>query len=335
MKTLKIEKALLLLLAFFGLQACSSDDDSNVEIFPEAIPSEILINEPGLYPSKFDFDYNKNQFVVGSVALSNVGHIDPTTGEYNVFITDDNLSSIPEVFTDEENNRLLVTCGDLGVSANSFDLFSYAYMGVYNLETGEKITGINFNDLHPANTNMMANGIAIDDNGDIYVVDTFAPVIYKVDGTTYEATILVSDDRFNTPVPTPGLFGIIYVDGNLIVSKHDDGVLFKIPLSNPNDVTVIDAPIYIGAKGMELLENDNVALAIGGGGSPFSGVITLTFEDDWTKASATSYFQSLPSAKHPIAATLASDGELYLMNSYFPAIFTDDLVDQFSIVRVD
>jgi hypothetical protein len=109
------------------LSACSDDDDDTVIVIPEGIPAEIIIDEPGLHPSKFDFDPSRNLFIVGSVAASNVGHIDPMTGEYTVFIQDDNFSTVPEVFVDAPRNRILVSSGDLGVSANSMNLFSYAY----------------------------------------------------------------------------------------------------------------------------------------------------------------------------------------------------------------
>jgi hypothetical protein len=182
---------------------------------------------------------------------------------------------------------------------------------------------------------MMANGIAVADNGDIYVADNFAPVIYKIDGQTYEASILVEDPLFTAPTPNPGLFGIILVDNNLILSKQDDGLMFKVPLSDPTNITIIDAPTYVGAKGLELLEGRNVALSIGGSSAPFSGVITLTFNDDWTEANASSFFESLPTDKHPIATTKANDGQLYLMNSYFPQIFSGNPSEVFSIVRVE
>lgn len=329
--TLKSSNLVWLIFILGTLYACSNDE---AEVPDNVIPTKIVIKEPGLHPSKFDFDFSKNQFIVGSVTRGNIGHINPQTGKYSIFITDDNFSTVPEVFTDEENNRLLVTSGDLGLSVNKKDLYSYAFLGIYDLKTGEKIKGINFENFHEKGAYMMANGIAVDEKGDIYVADTFAPVIYKIDGKTYEAKILVKDERFTPNVPNPGLFGIVYVDGNLILSKQDDGVLFKVPVSNPSNVTVIKAPKYVGAKGMELIDNKKIAMSIGGGGAPFSGVITLSFNEDWTKATATSYFESLPVEKHPIATTIASDGSLYLMNSYFPQIFTGNPADEFSIIRV-
>jgi hypothetical protein len=331
---MKITKVLIAVLSLYVLQSCTSDFDEFTE--EEVFSEELLINDQNLYPTKFDFDFSRDQFIVASGARSSVGHIDPKTGVYTPFITDINLATIPEVYTDEENNRLIVTCGDLGVSANMYSYLSYAYMGVYNLETGEKIAGVNFEGLHEVGAYQMANAISVDDLGNIYVADTFAPVIYKVDGQTYEPSILVKDAKFESDqVGSPGLLGMIYVDGNLIVSKENEGKLFKVSLSNPSEVIDIKAPTYIGAKGMELLSDHKIALTIGGPTAPFSGVITLAFNDDWTDADGVSYFESLPAEKFPLATTIASDGELYMINSHFQPIFRGETTEQFSIVRVE
>ncbi len=333
---MRIKKILIALLPFYLLQSCSSDDSEDILTDPNAIfAEELIIDEPGLFPTKFDFDYHKNQFIVGSGSRSNVGHIDPQTGEYSVFIEDENFATIPEVFMDEEYNRIIVTSGDLGVSANNHGTLTYAYMGVYNLETGEKIAGIDFNNLHKEGAYKMANSISVDENGTIYVADTFAPVIYKIDGETYEASVLVEDQRFESyVVGSPGLLGMIYVDGNLLVSKENEGILFKIPLSNPSELIQIDVPFLESAKGLELLENGNLAVAVGGRGTEYTGVKILSTNDHWNSASVVSSFEISPEEKHPVGLTIASDGELYVINTYFLEIVTGDLDIDFSIVRV-
>ena len=339
MKTLKIEKALLLLLSLFVLQACSTDDDNTVLTQESPIPDEIIIDDPGLFPTKFDFNHLNNKFMVGSVTRSNVGYIDSETGNYSVFVSDDSLVSIPEVYVDEEHNRLLVSSGDIGASANSTPegYISIAYLGVYNLQTGEKIKGINLHELLPSESAFLANGIAVDDNGDIYVADTFAPVIYKVDGVTYEKSVFVNDSRLAPPTPnaaSSGLIGLIYMNGHLIASKEDDGVLYKIPLANPTDMTKIETPIFQEAKGLELLDDGNIALVVGGAGTDFTGVRILSSDDDWDSATIASSFEISPDDKHPVATTVANNGELFAINSYFPNSFSGNLTVDFSIVKV-
>jgi len=339
MKIFKV-KHLVALLVLISLHACSNDDDGSEPTALEPIPEQIIINDPGLYPTKFDFDNNTNQFIAGSLTRSNVGHIDSETGNYEVFVNDDALISVTEVYTDESRNRLLVSSGDFGVSENSTTetRLSYAYLGVYNLKTGEKIAGVNLHELMPADACVMANGIAVDDDGNIYIVDTYSPVIYKVDGTTYEKSIFISDPRFITPVSvgkSPGLIGLTYVDGNLIASKEDEGILFKIPVSNPSGFTEVDGPAFPEVKGLEITSDGNIALTISGNVTPFSGVKILSSDDNWNTATEVSSFEVLPAEKFPTNTAVASDGKLYVINSYLPSAFSGNLMVDFSILLVE
>ena len=81
------------------------------------------------------------------------------------------MASVTGVFTDETRNRLLVTSGDLGFSANSTTAGTVAYLGVYNLETGALMQGIDLSATLPENSPVFANDIAVDSNGDIFVTD--------------------------------------------------------------------------------------------------------------------------------------------------------------------
>ncbi len=339
MKTLNIKKPLLLLLSILVLQACSTDDDNTVVTQEIPIPDEIIIDDPGLFPTKFDYNHLNNKFMVGSATRSNVGYIDPQTGNYSVFVSDDSLVTIPEVYVDEEHNRLLASSGDIGASANSLpeNFVSVSYLGVYDLHTGEKIAGINLHELLPSEPAFLANGIAVDENGDIYVADTFAPVIYKIDGVTYEKSVFVYDSRLAPPTPAPasaGLIGLIYMDGHLVASKEDHGVLYKIPLADPTNMIKIETPIFQEAKGLELLDNGDIALAVGGAGTDFTGIRILSSNDDWNSATITSSFEISPDEKHPVATTVVENGDLYAINSYFPSSFSGNLMIDFSIVKV-
>lgn len=333
MKTLKTKIVSTALLSSIVLMSCDSDDDVISE--PISIPETITITETGLYPEGIDFNTINNQFIIGSVNRSEVGYLETATGAYTPFITDQNLASVTGVFTDEIRNRLLVASGDLGFSANSGDSGSVAYLGVYNLETGALIRGVNLKETLPADTAVFANDIAVGENGDIYVTDSFAPVVYKVDGSSYAATVLVNGGADFTPAPMGfGLNGIVYTNGYLIVNKLDDGVLFKIPVADPANYSVIDAPLFVGGDGLELTEDGNIILVENGlGENP--GTHLLSSDDAWNSATLVSSF-SVPAEKFPTTAALASDGEIYVLNAYLSLALAGDFTQEtFSVLRTD
>ncbi len=336
MKTFKTKNIIFILLCSIVFISCGNDDDTSTPTLPPPIPQTITITETGLYPEGIDFNTNNNQFVVGSIAKSEVGYVDPQTGAYTTFVTDPKLASVTGVFTDESRNRLLVVSGNLGFSTNSnSNPAVVAYLGIYNLETGDLVQGINLHELLPDGAAAFANDIAVDNEGNIYVTDSFSPVVYKVDGTTLEASIFIDGGMDFTPAPMNfGLNGIVYTNGNLIVNKLDDGALFKIPIADPTSYNKIDAPAFIGGDGLELISDGTVALVENGlGENP--GVQILTTNDDWGTATLVSTF-AVVGEKFPTTATLANDGNVYVLNAYLGLALGGDLSQEtFSILQVN
>lgn len=340
MKFLKTYKlALITLIGAFILQSCGNDDDNSTPVISNpdiSIPETITISETGLYPEGIDFNNNTNQFLVGSVTRSEVGLLDSQTGVYTTFVTDPKLASVTGIYTDEERNRLMVSSGNIGFSTNSSsNPDALAYLGIYNLETGAIEAGLSLQELLPAGSPVFANDIAVDTEGNMYVTDSFSPVIYKVDGTTLEASILINGGNVFTPAPTTGgLNGIVFINDYLIVCKLDEGVLFKIPLSDPTNYTRITAPAFLGADGLEVNADGNIVLVENSlGENPGTHILTST--DNWDTATIVSSF-SVAADKFPTTAALANDGNIYVLNSYLNKALDGDFSQEtFSILRTE
>lgn len=332
MAFLKRQKTTLLLLSsLFGLHACGGNNGSGNDI---SIPETITILETGLFPEGIDYNATTNEFLVGSITRSEVGIVDPETGTYIPFVNDDGLASVTGVNIDEERNRLLAVSGNLGFSANSeTNPGSLAYLGIYDLETGEIIRGLSLHELLADGSAAFANDIATDAEGNIYVTDSFSPVIYKVDGTSLEASIFINGgDDFSAGEGQFGLNGIVFIDDSLVVCKLDDGALFKIPLDTPENYIKIDAPIFVGADGLEVDQNGDIVLVENGFGiNP--GTHVLTSDDGWESASVRSSF-AVEADKFPTTATLANDGNVYVINAYLTMALNGDFTQEtFTILR--
>ncbi len=337
MKTIRKTGLALLGIAVLFVQSCTKDElETPIETheYKGLLHDVITITNEGLFPGKFDFNDANKKFVVGSLTRSEVGYVHPITGRYKTFIKDENLATVTGIHVDEERNRLIVASGDLGFSSNSIGLGAVSYLGVYNMRNGKRIAGINFKELYPEGTPSFANDIAVADNGHIYVTDSFNPIIFEVDNSYQASIFLDGGEAFaNAPIVGIALNGLAIVDDYLIVSKTDDGSLFRIPLSDPTSFTKIDLPLFLGADGLEAMPNGDIILVETGIGG-IAGARLLTSDDDWISASTASFFE-VPIEEFPASATLASDGEVYILSARLSTFYAGNPNhDTFNIYRV-
>ncbi|UII31705.1 SBBP repeat-containing protein [Fulvivirga ulvae] len=302
---------------FFG---CSDDDENTPSLL-----DNYTITATGMYPEGVDFDDKNNRFLIGSFNQGSISILS-SDGTLETFINDSNLIGVTGVYADEENNRLIVASGDVGASeksgANGSTAGIVAYLGVYDLTTGSLIKGLDLKPLTP-NGGAFPNGITVDNSGNIYVTDSFSPVIYKVD-QSYNAGVFITNASLFTPAPNYfGLNGAVYhSDGYLIVAKTDENKLFKIMLNDPSQVSEIT-----GVDGMKTPDglawtSDNKLVVIENGLGE-GKVHILSSADGWSTATQTKEI-SIGSTEFPTSATLASSKEVYVLTSYLGKLLTGD-----------
>ena len=346
MNILKTKNIALLLASIVTLTSCSDDDDNSTTITDDDtdtgtvfLPETIEIQETALFPEGIDYNNNNNQFYLSSVMRGEVGVIDTNTGAYTTFIEDENFVNVVGILIDEDSNRLFAVSGNAGFTGvTEPPAQSVAYLGIYNLETGALIQGVDLSTLNTGSLGIFSNDIALDTDGNIYVTDSFSPFVYKVDGTTFEASIFVNGGDDFTPTPGGfGLNGIVYVDGNLVVGNNNSGVLYRIPLEDPTAFEAISIDASFGSvDGLELDANGEIVVVRNGSAGAEAGFYSIASSDGWSSATVTST-DLLPAAAFPTTATLAADGNIYAVNSYFTVLFdtdeTNNEQETFSIVR--
>jgi len=133
--------------------------------------------------------------------------------------------------------------------------------------------------------------MTLDTDGNAYVTDSFAPVIYKID-TKGKASIFLKNDRFlGKGINLNGI--VFHPDGYLITVKKGDGALFKIPLDNPSNFSEIKSPqAFIGGDGLILANNKElIVIANKASGQALETAFSLNSTDDWKTAKITGKYK--------------------------------------------
>ncbi len=271
----------------------------------ENLPDRIRAERRDFLPEGIEYD--GEQFLLSSMAEGTVFAV-ADDGTLTPFIEDSDLIASIGLEIDEASKRLLVVNADATVSLES-ENSGVAMLGIYDLETRERLQMVDLDDLAPDDKHF-ANDLTVDDEGNAYVTDSLAPVIYKVtpDG---EASIFLEDDGLL--IDGFGGNGIVYhPDGYLLVGIS--GVeLYKIPLDDPQNWTLIETSEVISADGMLLSDDGTLFVASQG------SILALQSDDDWHSA------EVIERARRHPATTIAFRGdEIYAV---YP--------ESHEIVRVD
>ncbi|MFW2575966.1 SMP-30/gluconolactonase/LRE family protein [Serratia nevei] len=301
----------------------------------------------GAYPEGIAWNPRAGAFLVSSLRGGQLGLVYPD-GRYRRFSTGKGLITTSGMLVDAERNRVLVCNEDVGVSLSSVPgtRNRVAQVLEFNLDTGALQQTYDLSSLSHGPT--LANDLALDAQGNIYVTDSFQPQIYKVDRATRQVSILVRSARLMpAEVPAaaqgtqPYLNGIVYhPDGYLIAADYTRGLLWKVTLDSAPAISEIRLPQRLkGPDGLRLKNAHELVIVQsfpGAKGSMSGDVTLLSSNDDWASAHITAV-ATPPELDGPTGAALR-DGEVWVVNSRYPRLFADvaqaERTRTFSIVRV-
>lgn len=308
-----------------SMSSCNDNGSSD----PAAKEPELLntysFKMAGAYPEGVDFDNKNKRFVITSFNKGIVYTLGIDGKNLSPLITDTNLVAAVGVYTDEENERIIVVSGDAGASEKSgtggSTAGNIAYVGIYNAKTGALINSVNLKPLVTSG-GVFPNDIAVDKNGNIYITDSFSPVIYKID-TGYSASVFVNNNAFLTSPNAFGLNGILYhKDGYLIAAHTEKSKLFKINISN-GAVSEIGgiSDAFKAPDGLEWKGNDLVLIE---NGLAAGKVHLLSSNNNWASASKIKEV-TIGTTEFPTTAYAADNGTVYVLTSYLgKLLFTGD-----------
>lgn len=262
-----------------------------------------------LYPEGTAYNPAKNLFYVSSVKTGTIGTVD-AKGSYKPFYEDSTLKSSYGMEADFKRNLLWICTGDANYSEYS-DSLTYKKMIrliALDLNSGRKMHDIDLSGL--VQGKHFANDIAIDEKGNLYITDSYSPVIYKVDAE-FKPGVLTNSELF-TSVDV-GLNGIEWhPDGFLIVAHNSSGQLFKIDIAQPNRITKIRLKTFFpGADGLLWDAEGNLVLIQNKG---VNKAFQLTSKDNWLSADIVAFTLLADRLHYPTTATL-NNKKVFVLNS--------------------
>jgi len=303
-------------------KATSEKNTSASEVKKEiTFPELVKLTGIAQNPEGIEFDKTDNTFLLSSI---NAGPIIKANldGTFKPFTSGEQFPlSTAGLEIDYKRNRLLVA-GFNGTELMDKDpkTKGVAFLRSYNLTTGAIEKDINLSGLIPEASAYFANDIAVDNQGNVYVSDWYARVVYKVDAEGNPSVFWKNETGIEA-----GANGIdFHPDGYLLVSLltvNEKGLyanygLVKIPVADANSAKVVEFKNegFTGFDGM-VLKSDGKVIGVTNNGTSAGGntLVELSSNDNWKSASVINT-KSIP-ASTTVAVTPSNNN--YVINQDF------------------
>ncbi len=319
--------AISIVLSLSGLTAlaCTSTVRS-----VDSTKKPIVFHAQDLFPEGITALPDGSGFLVTSLKKGRIGKVD-WQGNYSVLVDDAHLISALGVKVDARRGWIIVANGDPGVSEKRDEFLqagTVAGLGIYQLDDGKLVQYIDLAAVAADGDAHIANDLVIAPNGDIYVTDSFAPIIYKVDSQLQASVFarhaeLWSGEGF-------GLNGLVYDEGYLVVLKYNSGELFRISARDGNDVRRVDLPQKLpGADGATLLDGKLYITASQSAQAEAKRLYLLSGRENWSSAELLAA-EDISSLTTPTTNTSVGT-TIYYIDAKLDTLFGGGTADDFTI----
>ncbi len=269
----------------------------------------IVFQAPLLYPEGVTYHPEKDVFFISSVKTGTIGSVDEQ-GVYKEVYKDAGLKSSFGMKLDATGNRLLVCISDPNYSkySTTATFKKMARLISVDLASGKKMLDVDLAKLMPGKN--FANDLTMDDKGTIYITDSYAGVIYKVDAAG-KAAVFAKSSLFKSE--DVGLNGILFhPQGYLLAAHTTNGTLLKIDVKNPAKVSVVKMKtLFPGADGLLWAGANNLVLIQNGG---VNKAFQLSSTDNWVTAEVKASTATEDRFQYPTTGTV-QDSRIWLVNS--------------------
>jgi len=266
---------------------------------------QVIEAERNLFiPEGVEYDAAGRRFLLGSLREGTVFAL-AADGKLTPAFQDPELRSSVGIEVDAKGGRLLVANSDASVFTTNGP--GQAKLSVFELASGKRLATVDLGAALGASAEeakFFANDVTVDAAGIVYVTDTRAATIYRVDGE-YRASVLRRFDAAKELAPN-GL--VAHPDGYLLVAGGSK--LYKVPVAAPDQATPVSLPTEIaGADGVVWLPDGRLAIVA----NQQNRVVAFTSPDGWKTAELAGV------AKYEVMASTAAvvGDQLYVVHPHF------------------
>jgi len=333
-KKMKMKNQLIILSIISTLIfSCKDIHEFNLNSLDNS--SLITFESENLFPEGIAFYEKSNSFLLSSYSKGAIYSLN-TKNELSILFQDENLISPAAIAINEKNNYLYIANGDAGVSIKSDETTTRKIAGVliYDLMTKKRVEYVDFTNFS-SEVKCYANGLTLDEKGNVYVTDSHRPIIYKIDGKTNESSIFLEDEKFGGE--DWNLNGIAYhPNGYLIAIQMSKGVLFKIDLPTKQISEIQLDENIIGADGITIINNNQIlitqAFEIKEEKMTSGALKLIETEDDWITGEMTD--KNIEIALNPTNSVCVKN-EIFALNSSIGAyLFAGKNQNNYSLVKI-
>jgi hypothetical protein len=274
---------------------------------------DIIFQSDTLYPEGIAYDSKRDVFFVSSLRHGKIGTVD-RKGNYKVFVNSPEMISAIGIRLNDQTNTLYVCTSDPGVSTKTTPATQrkFAKLIAYDATTGSQKYISDLGALNAGGLNF-ANDVTFDNVGNVYVTNSFSPIIYKID-VTGKPTIFATSEEWKAEGFS--LNGIVFhPNGYLIVAKSNPGTLYKVSIKNPQEIKKINCDLLLGMDGLIFNASKNELIAIS---NVSQEIIQMKTENNWDSANKINSIKSVNT--FPTTGTIVGSS-YYVLNAKLNELF--------------
>jgi sugar lactone lactonase YvrE len=270
------------------------------------LTGKIEFSSAQLYPEGIAYDTKSKKIFVSSLYTGKVGCVDDK-GNFTTFCNDAKLISTVGMKYNATNNKLYVinTDGGMSLRTSPATLKKINQLVIIDVKSATIENVIELGGLYQGKH--FVNDLTIDKNNNVYITDSYSPVIYKVDSKNNKS-IFVTSDIFKPDSNAIGTNGIDWnADGYLLVAKTVEGSLWKVTMDGK--VTQVQLTENVKWTDGILFTKKNELVVVQ---NRLGKTIFLQSDDNWKSAKLVREEKS--NGTFPTTAT-QSEKNVYVINS--------------------